>query len=129
MVTRSFSFRILALTAAYALVLHSLLAGMASAHLSGDASLANAVICSGAPGAPGAPNADQPSAPDNGDHSDCVLHCLFAGSAMDAWMPAPSGLASFYAPAANRVLSLHPIETLGRDTAKNPQIPRAPPLA
>lgn len=123
MVTRSSAFRILALTAAYALALHTLLAGMAPAHLSGDASLANAVICTGTPGA------GQPAGPDKENHSDCVLHCLFAGNTMDAWIPAPSGVIAFFAPVEIRVISLQPIATLGRDTAKNPQIPRAPPLA
>jgi hypothetical protein len=124
MVTRSFSSRILALTAAYALALHTLLAGMApAAHLSGDASLANTVICTGAPGT------DQPTGQDQEDRSACVLRCLVAGCAMDAWTPVPSGIVAFLAPIEIRISPLQPIRALNRDTTKNPQNPRAPPAA
>lgn len=124
MVTRSISSRIFALTAAYALALHTLLAGMVPAvHLPGDAALANAVICTVTPGA------DQPAGQDKEDHSDCVLRCLSAGGTMGTWTPVPSGVVAFLAPIGNRISLLRPIETLGRDTTKNPQIPRAPPTA
>jgi hypothetical protein len=124
MVTRSISSRIFALTAAYALALHTLLAGMAPAvHLSGAASLTSAVICTGTAGT------DQPAGQDKENQSDCVLHCLLAGAAMDAWTPVPSGVVVLLAPIANRISLLQPIATLSRDAAKNPQIPRAPPLA
>ena len=124
MVMRSISSRIFALTAAYALALHTLFAGMAPAvHLSGAASLTGAAICTGTPGT------DQPAGQDKEDHSDCVLHCLLVGAAMDAWTPAPSGVVVLLAPIGNRISLLQPIATLSHDATKNPQIPRAPPLA
>lgn len=112
-----------ALIAAYALVLHALLAGMAPAGHLANASSASAIICTGVSGA------DQPAGQDQPDHSSCTLHCLFAGGAMDAWMPAASAVFATFAPADIRVSILQPIETLGPIATQRPQIPRAPPTA
>ena len=124
MTRRGLPIRICSLIAAYALVLHAVLASTAqAAHLPGHAPLANAVICTATSGA------DQPSDQDQGAHAPCVLHCLFAAGAMDGWTPAVSAIAGIFAPAEIRLSLLQPIETLGRATTKYPQIPRAPPLA
>lgn len=123
MTRRGLTIRIYALIAAYALVLHTMLAGMALAeHLPGHAVMTDAVICTGTS------TADQPADQDQGGHADCVLHCLFAGGTMDAGTPAVSGIIAIFAPADIRVSTLQPVEILGRASAKSPQIPRAPPL-
>jgi hypothetical protein len=127
MIRRGLPIRIFALIAAYALVLHTVLASTAlSAHLPGHAPFTNAIICTSASAA------DQPAGQDRedqGEHSACVLHCLFAGYAMDGWAPAVTAIVAVFAPAEIRLSLLRPIETLGRAITKNPQIPRAPPLA
>ena len=124
MIRRGLPIRICALVAAYALVLHALLASIApAAHLPSNALSTNAVICTGTPGA------GQPAGQDQRDHATCVLHCLFAGCAMDGSTPVVSDIFAVFAPADSRVAMLQPAETLGRATTKNPQIPRAPPLA
>lgn len=126
MANRVLPIRISALIAAYALVLHAVLAGMApAAHSPGDASLAKAIICTASASA----SAGQPAGQDQEDHSSCVLHCVFAGNAMDAGTPAVAAIIGIFSPNEIRVLAFQPVETLGRMAAKNPQIPRAPPLA
>jgi hypothetical protein len=124
MTMRGFISRIYALIAAYALVLHTMLAGMALAEQQpGHAPSTAAAICTGTP------DEGQPADQDQQDHADCVLHCLFAGGTMDAGTPAVSGIIAIFAPADIRVSTLQPVEIPGRASVKNPQIPRAPPLA
>jgi len=115
----SLSARFFSFLAAYAIVLQALFAGlMLPAQPGGVSELA--VICSTS-------GSDQPA---NHDQAPCMLHCLLAAgcAAGDSAQPA-SNIAVLVAPAAIRISLPQIPQTLGRATAKNPQIPRAPPLA
>lgn len=110
--------RVSSLLAAYALALQALLTAMVL-----PAQLANApalgVIC-------GTPGSNQPV---DHDQAPCTLHCLLAAGNGMGVAPAGPGIAAFVAPASNWTSLPQARQTLGRATAKSPQLPRAPPLA
>lgn len=124
MTLRRLSFRIIALSAAYALALNVLLASViVSAHAAADAPFAGAAACLNAPGEGQYPANDQ-----DHDRASCVLHCLAVG-AMDAWSPPPAGFLARLAPAEIGIARLVPAELPARPAPGNPQSPRAPPRA
>jgi hypothetical protein len=120
--------RVVSLVAAYALALQALLSAMTPATPLLTAQLANApalavaslaVICS-------TPGSDQPA---DHDQAPCTLHCLLASGGGAGVAPPGAAIVAFVAPTAIRIAMPQAPHTLGRATAKRPQLPRAPPLA
>ena len=119
MTPRRLSIRICALTVAYALALHGLLAGFAVHAVAAPA--AGAMTCLNADGAPA------PATPDNHDQG-CVLHCL-AFSGPHAWTPPLVAVLATFPLSEFRLIALAPAEPIAPQAPKSPQSPRAPPRA
>jgi hypothetical protein len=124
--------RVVSLVAAYALALQALLSAMTpatplltallTAQLANAPALAVAslaVICSTS-------GSDQPA---DHDQAPCTLHCLLASGGGAGVAPPGAAIVAFVAPTAIRIAMPQAPHTLGRATAKRPQLPRAPPLA
>ena len=126
MMPRRLSFRICALTAAYALALHALAASMVFAGQPlANSAFGSATCISESTGnnTAGGQGQDQ-----NHGRSACVLHCL-AFNGPDAWTPPAASVLAKFTPAEFRVISLAPVELPGGVRFKTPQSPRAPPRA
>ena len=121
MLTHSFSIRVFALLAAYALALQLLLLSMTpQATLAGNALAALGVVCTAEQGA---------DLPAGQDHPPCAPDCLMASCGHGSTGPSSATTASHIASAEIRISLFAPIETLGRAITRTPQIPRAPPRA
>jgi len=120
MVTRSFSSRVFALTAAYALALQALLLSMTpAAPLAANARANLPVLCTTA-------GLDQPAGQ---DHPPCAPDCLMAGCLHAGAAPQFGAIPVDYVQSEIRISRLKSFWPGSRAIAKTPQIPRAPPLA
>lgn len=110
--------RVFALIAAYAIALHALLSTMTLASIV-DNVPPLAVICA---------NAGALDQRGGNDQAPCAPDCMMPGCGTGTWTPPVAGFIATVTPSEVPVSLPMPAQTLGRDSFKRPQVPRAPPL-